>query len=426
VNVIHASYDDGILVVDVDGHKQRVRYRTAEMLPLTQLAAAPQITELFEFMLTWYAADRLTPRAKHKWAREFTINFPVSRLGAWTAIKADLEELIWQSTGDYVTIIPFARPSRCFHRDSDPRFSLEPPLPVSVVLLSDGLDSLCGAYAALKSPVERPAFVSISTLSRKGARLNEIVEGLRSLHGERPIFHRIPMNLVKAPRKAERSQRSRTMLAITAGLTVAAAYGSRVVRVSENGMGILNLPIPWLQGPHESSQVLHPSNLQLWQKVSSALVNGAVIEYPNRFKTKAQMLRELPPEAYQSIRQTSSCDAPQRRDKYPDCGQCGSCTVRRLALETAGLVQYDVTYTSKPPLKRAYEARRLLDDQRERFSKALAQPDPWRALVKAQPTLENIVTNGTDTAHQAILSTIELLKSHVDELSAVEHLAHVI
>ncbi|MGA8576044.1 MAG: hypothetical protein WB609_10265 [Candidatus Cybelea sp.] len=421
-----ASYEDGTLLVDVDGYDQRVQYRTASMLPLTQLAAAPQIMELFEFMLTWYAADRLTPRTKHSWARKFVIEFPVWRLCEWNAIKRDLEEIIRRSTGDYVTIVPFKRPRRWYHRDSELRFSLESPLPVSVVLLSDGLDSLCGAYGALKNPVERPAFVSISTNTRKGARLNRLAGGLQSAYGDRPIFHRIEMNLVKAPRKAERTQRSRTMLAIAAGLTVAAAYGSPVMRISENGMGILNLPIPWLQGPHESSQVLHPVNLQLWEHVSNTLVNGAIIEYPNRFKTKAQMLRELPPEAHALIGYTSSCDSPQRRDRYPDCGVCGSCTVRRLSLKVASLAEFDVRYTSVPPRKRTYDARRLLEDQRERLSEALLQRDPWLALVKAQPTLANIVVDGSAGAHQTILSTIELLKEHVKELRFSEQIAHAI
>lgn len=422
---VRASYDDGVLLVDVAGHNQRVKYRTASMLPLTAFASAPHITELLEFMLTWYAADRLTPRMKHRWARKFVIEFPVWRLRQWKEIKADIEELIRLSTGDYVTIVPFERPSHWVHPDGDPRFSLELPIPVSVVLLSDGLDSLCGAYAALKNPVERPVFVSISTNSRKGARIDQVANAIKSSYGDRPIFHRIPMNLVKAPRKAERTQRSRTMLAITAGLTVAAAYDSRVVQVSENGMGILNLPIPWLQGPHESSQVLHPRTLGLWRKVSDALVNGAAIEYPNRFKTKAQMLRELPPAAYTSIGYTSSCDSPQRKDKHPDCGLCGSCTVRRLSLESAGLTQYDVTYTALPPRKRAYGALALLDDQRERLSEALAQSDPWLALITAQPTLESIVGDSTDGTYR-IASTIALLQEHVRELSSVVRVARVV
>lgn len=426
MTTIRASYSDGILSVHVDGHDQRVQYRTGEMLPLTQLASAPHITELFEFMLTWYAADRLTPRKKHRWAREFILEFPVRRLSLWKSVKNDIEELIWRSTGDTVKLVPFERPSLCFHRDSNLRFALESPVPVSVTLLSDGLDSLCGAYAALKHPVERPAFVSISTNSRKANRLNRIVANLKSLHGDRPLFHRIPMNLEKAPRKAERTQRSRTMLAITAGLTVAAAYDSRIMRISENGMGILNLPIPWLQGPHESSQVLHPSNLSLWESISAMLLNGAIVEYPNRFKTKAQMLRELPPEAYVSIEDTSSCDAPQRLrgDRHDSCGVCGSCAVRRLSLEAAGLLRYDTRYASIPPRRRSYEARRLLDDQRERLNEALAQSDPWLALIKAQPTLENIVSSGTG-ARQTVLSTIELIRAHVAELSMIEPVANV-
>jgi hypothetical protein len=75
-------------------------------------------------------------------------------------------------------------------------------------------------------------------------------------------------------------------------------------------MGILNLPISSLQTRHESSQVLFPANVALWKVMSSEFIGGAGLDCPNCFRTKAEMLGNLPAEAWKLICETSTCDAP--------------------------------------------------------------------------------------------------------------------
>jgi len=293
-------------------------------------------------------------------------------------VAQTLHNLIRQSTGDDAEFEFTHRPARQRHRDSlRVPFALETPRPTSVVLLSDGLDSYCGAVQQLSErPQERLCFVSLSTNSRKGARINDVRSHLQRLRPENLTFCGSFFHLDDPPRASaqERSQRSRTMLAIAAGFVVSAAYDSQDVIVSENGLGILNLPVPNLQMDHYSSQVLHPANVSLWSEIAALLWGSkATLVYPNRFRTKAEMCASLPPDALSAIRYTTSCDAP----------------------------------------------RRDLDDARE-LKRRLEELDPWSALVKYQPTLRtSVVESKTPTAHLRY-ETIQLLRRHITEVIAFE------
>jgi hypothetical protein len=421
----------GVLTVEIDGNGPRceVSSRCDYLLPFTALAEAPYILEVFEFMSALYAADRLVPRSARAWTRWLNVTFPVSRLGHWTIARPLLEELIWSATGDNVTLNFVQRAAGSVHRDRrHMRLVLDHQTWTSVVLLSEGLDSLCGAFRALDDSADRVAFVSLVTNSRKAARIQKISSGIGARYGERAVFHRVrDLHLVEPPEKQEPTQRTRGLLAIAAGLTVAAAYESRAVSVSENGTGILNLPITTLQTRHESSQVLHPQNLRLWSSISELLLSGATVRYSNRFRTKAEMLADIPVDARDLIWTTSSCDAPQRSDKNDDCGVCGSCDYRRFSLRTAGIADR-TQYTAMPPIHREYDPAGLRRLQAQQLSSALHSDDQWRALVRLQPTLRTAIEHRNPNERTgAIASTIELLRRHVAEvLSSEERLAHAI
>ncbi len=398
------------------------------MLPLNAYADAPHLIEFFEFMLAFYAADRLVARPKRHWKRAFRITFPVSRTAAWAYAKPTIEELIHQSTGDDVEITILERSHSLMHADRrQRRFELDSAQSTSVVLLSDGLDSLAGVFEPFSDPAERVALVSLVTLARKASRIGKVMDYLVGNFGERAVHHTVDLHLAKPPRKQEITQRSRTMLAIAAALTVAQTYGSKRVQVSENGMGILNLPLPSLQMRHESSQVLHPANLPLWATVSELLLGGAKIFYPNRYKTKAQMIREMPEDAREMIAVTSSCDAPQRFDANADCGRCSSCVFRKIALYNAGLRQYDTAYSGRAPKNLDYDPTVIFLHQARNIRATLQVSDTWPALLRAQPTLRRVVI-GRDAKERAdeIASTIELLRRHTEEMEALQQLAYAV
>ncbi|HEY1656035.1 MAG TPA: hypothetical protein VGF86_13075 [Candidatus Tumulicola sp.] len=416
------------VTVDLESTPRRLVYGTSEMFPLSEYAEAPHLTELFEFLLSFYAADRLAKRPLPRWRRDFLLNFPVRNVEAWLIAKPLLEQLIRQSTGDVVDIVLSERPRSSMHADSRQRpFHFQHEQLTSVALLSDGLDSFAGSFAPFAFPGERCAFVSLVTNTRKGDRIAKIARYLSERYPRRVLTHPIDLHLEDPPRRQEDSQRSRTMLAIGAGLTVAAAYGAKRLIVSEPGMGILNLPYHPLQMIHQSSQVLHPANLALWGDISDLLAGGARIVYPNRFKTKAQLIGEIPPDARHIIKVTSSCDAPQRFDANPDCGVCGSCIFRKIALHVVRLSRFDTTYTAKAPKGPDYDPADVFWRQAAGIRDALAQRDVWPALLRAQPTLRNSLI-GPDPASKAQerIATIDLLTDHAIEMEVLRQLAYAI
>lgn len=411
------------LILSINGNAvERLWYKTRVLAPLTDQALDVRLTELLEFFLAFYSADRLAIRSLRKWGREFTIEFPVTDPAHWNNAAPVLKELIWRSTGDSVIIVPTVRTRHHVDRLA-PHFVLEHEQPTSVVMLSEGLDSLCGAFQAARAKSDQIAFTSIITNSRKMPRFDAISTGIRE-HVKNPNrlrFHRAQWNLEDPPNRQERTQRSRTMLAIATGLTVAAAYGVTHVAIAENGMGILNLPNPALQSKHESSQVLHPSNVRLWRDVSELLLNGATIAYPNRFKTKAEMCAQIPIEARKLIGKTSSCDAPQRADSLQDCGACGSCVFRKQELMACGLSGCDSDYSPRPQQSCPYDPWDVLVYQATQFRECLGISDhiglQWDALTEAFPTLHtSIVGESREERAHEIRETISLLRRHVREI----------
>ena len=423
------------LFVSIEGNEaERLWYKTDLLSPLTDRALSPHLTELLEFFLALYACDRLVKRSPRSWKRCFNVRFPVADVARWNAAKYVIEQLIWQSMGDEVAVIPTRRADGDIHADRRAsHLVLDYEQPATVVMLSEGLDSFCGAYQAARARNEHVAFTSIITNKRKWPRFATISQGLLAniYTPGRLHFHNAEWHLEEAPRGQERTQRSRTMLAIATGLTVAYAYGTQRMIISENGMGILNIPNPALQSKHEASQVLHPSNMKPWRELSRALLNGAAIEYPNRFKTKSEMCMELPEYAHEQIRETSSCDAPQRADAQQDCGVCGSCVYRQLALNQSGLSSYDTVYSSRPQKCFPYDPWDVLAYQAAELRKCLNESEhfgrQWDALIETFPTLQSSIV-GEDSSERAheVQETIMLISRHIKEVLQPTTLANAV
>ncbi|MGA3039086.1 MAG: hypothetical protein ABSE64_16605 [Vulcanimicrobiaceae bacterium] len=397
--------------------RQRLTYSTGTLLPLLPLSSSPHILEFFELCLALYAADRLLTRSSRFWAREIEIQFPFSRLQLWRDNRPHIEELFFRATGDHISLIPEQRAFRDVHADSRLQsFHLDVPQETTVALLSDGLDSFCGAFQALDSG-GNVAFVSLITNAARQARIARIRAWLEREYAGRVHFHEVGFHLLRPPRAQERTQRFRTILAIAAGLTVCAAYGSDRLIISENGIGILNLPVPHFQMRHESSQVLHPGTLPLWSLVASRTTGAANIHYPNRFQTKSEMCRKIPVPARQLIAATSSCDSPRRTSGSTDCGRCSSCVLRRIALENAGLASYDKKYLDGPVGLSKFDADDILRFH-ARLLKEEAKGGDWQALSSVQDTLEASIDPAAPASERAhlIAATVDLLKRHANEV----------
>ena len=410
------------LVVSVEqadrSRVQRAAYSTSLLRPFTQLGGEPWLTELFEFALGYYTADRIVKRSVN-WSREFEITFPVLRLEAWSRASQPLSELLEWTTGDVVHVVPSKRDNRQIHSDdrSQP-FMLQSQIPNGVGLMSDGLDSLCGVCNVLDNCTDNYAFLSVLTNPGRNYRIQHIQSQLRSQFGDRLAFHEVDLHLKKPPKYQEQTQRSRTILAIVAGLTVAAGYGSCDLDIYENGFGLLNPPVPNVQVPHESSQVLNPAHRHLWYAVARDLLGDISIKYVKRWSTKSEMCLQLPEYAQPLISHTSSCDSPSRTSAVIDCGTCGSCVLRRIAITTANLTQHDVPYREYRPKHRAYDAATVLRYHAGKLLEAVNELDPWPALVRLQPTIGPSVSSEKDSTARthAVDSTLDLIRRQARDI----------
>jgi len=428
-----ARFAGNQLLVEIDadpfGHsKVRARFDARGLHPLTEAATDPALFELLDLSIAFYALDRSTRRPHNGFARKFTIRLPVAHPDTWRRHHDLLAELFLATTGDLVDIVPIQRNHDGDHHHRQPVLTLDQGVDI-IALLSDGLDSLCGADSASREPGKRFAFASVVTTHTRLKRMNRVVRLAQKQSGRDIPHYTVVTKLTQQVKVKEKTQRSRTILAIVTGMTVAALLNAKRVECYENGFGLLNLPIPDMQYDAMASQVLQPSHLPLWDRVSREFF-GRTIElyYPNRYRTKSQMVQELSKDAIQLISMTSSCDSEYRKKGVGvfHCGLCGSCRIRRLAIAQSAVTVPDAIYAEQR-MSRDPDALLCLRYHASLIREALAARDPWLQLVKLQPEL-TFVPYSDDTrlhlsehemlAHREYIRTrtMALLRRHINEV----------
>jgi hypothetical protein len=181
-----------------------------------------------------------------------------------------------------------------------------------------------------------------------------------------------------------------------------------------------------------STQVLNPAYLPIWDRVARAFFARKIeLRYPNRFLTKAEMIRRTSPIGKGLIRGTFSCDAEVRKKGSTvfHCGTCGSCWTRRLAAFTADAQGYDAAYAEekRPPY---INVDRLAGYQVELWREALSSANPWEALLLLQPELRDVPfsdrlrlsgrTRAECEIHEILLKdrTLDLMRRHIRDVLA--------
>jgi hypothetical protein len=397
--------------------------------PLTARTSDPVCFELLDFIVAFYALDRSFRRPYDGWARHFIINFPVARVELWRRYAGLIREWLLAMTGDIVEVIPVSRKTGAVHHDREPMLALAAPVDV-VGLLSDGLDSLCGVDAAVRDGSRRVALATVSTSGTRMRRIQQVAAFASRTAGYRIEHLCFGTKLYRKRKVKEKTQRSRTVLAVVTGLSAAYALGAPVVESYENGHGCLNLPIPDLQYGAMSNQVLQPRFLPLWDRIVRTFFEAKIIiRYPNRFLTKAQMVAALSCEATSLVRDaTFSCDAEAREPGgILHCGMCGSCGHRRLSIAMSGRAIPDARYAMRQTSKREPDAEVRMRYHAELLSAALGRPDPWTGLLELQPELYGVVeaederaprTEAARWRDEAREGTLALLQRHVREVAA--------
>ena len=149
------------------------------------------------------------------------------------------------------------------------------------------------------------------------------------------------MERSRCPRcRLEPTQRTRSLLFLTAGAVFAQKVGGRVVHVYEPGVGALNLPFNGAQVGAQATRAMHPHTLDLTAQLFRGALDAAIsFETPFLFFTKGELLRESGPALPALLSSTNSCDEGEGHKQNPcsHCGCCTSCLFRRIAVHAAGL-----------------------------------------------------------------------------------------
>lgn len=307
-----------------------------------------------------HAADTRISRAEQSqdsWTRELRLVVPVSDPARWIAATPTLVKMLNFLTGDRWSIGFRARPPR-FGAIAEPAPNRLIPLPFdSLSLFSGGLDSLIGAIDLLEQG-KTPLLVSHSGDSATSDAQKTLRAALQR-HYNRSSFDwlRVGMTfdngLVEGV-GSETSTRGRSFLFFALGVFAGTGLGKRFsLRVPENGLIALNVPLDPLRLGSNSTRTTHPFYMARWNDLLRVLGIDGEVRNPYWNKTKGEMAKAcLNSDLLKSLASESlSCSSPAKArwrggPSTQQCGYCLPCLIRRAALNAAwGAGNHGTTYT---------------------------------------------------------------------------------
>jgi 7-cyano-7-deazaguanine synthase in queuosine biosynthesis len=308
---------------------------TLTRLGMPQAVAA----DLLRICAGAYLADRLTSRGQ-AFTRTIELTVHVTEMAAWTADAVEqVAHLLWWLTGDDWTIrvVP-AEPSEASE------FPEQPPVS-EVVLLSGGLDSLCGAVDRLNNGTSRLFLSHADGTTAVQRAQRRIRDWLTERATTPPEF--LAVTFAQAGKKPEPSSRSRSLLfAALATATATARRASRVV-VPENGYTSINPPLTTARGGALSTRSTHPTTFAYINQLLATLGIHVTIDDPYLALTKGELVAQAAAKAdatafAQVVATSLSCsklDGTYYKGGNPNysCGLCVPCIVRRASITAAGL-----------------------------------------------------------------------------------------
>jgi hypothetical protein len=185
---------------------------------------------------------------------------------------------------------------------------------------------------------------------------------------------------------SEDTTRGRSFLFFSLGVAAGTALGRDfVLKVPENGLIALNVPLDRLRLGALSTRTTHPFYMARWNELLRELGVGGKVENPYWDKTKGEMVAQSanPALLKQLTPLSLSCSSPAkaRWAKKPPghCGYCLPCLIRRAALRDKDTTVYGV-----PDLTAAILDTRQAEGQQVRsFQIAIARLSKRPELAKA-------------------------------------------
>jgi hypothetical protein len=296
-----------------------------------------------------------TTESQDNWTREIRLVIPVSDVGRWTKTMSTLVRLLNFLTGDRWTIQFRPRPAGFESCIPDKPKQHTIPSFDDLALFSGGLDSLIGAIDSLEQG-RTPLFISHAAEGATSDSQTTLFKGLKK-HYSKALFERLrvwmafPDGLIKNV-ASEKTTRGRSFLFFAAGVFARTGMNGAIgLRVPENGLIALNVPLDPLRLGALSTRTTHPFYLARWNDLLQTLGIQGQIRNPYWDKTKGEMVADCTNRSLltQLVPDALSCASPTKGrwqgHGTEHCGFCLPCLIRRAAI-LKGLAGSDpTTYT---------------------------------------------------------------------------------
>ncbi|QUS59049.1 Qat anti-phage system QueC-like protein QatC [Pseudovibrio brasiliensis] len=368
---------------------------TLDDLKKLNLAPSEVGVDLLVLAAHVHAADTRISReteSQDAWTREVRLVVPVSDPARWTASRDILERALNFLTGDRWNIGFRGRPKKQ-EKLVSPINSLLIPSPFDgVSLFSGGLDSLIGAIDSL-SAGETPLLVSHAGEGAVSKSQDKCYGALKDFFSKSEFNRlRVWMNFDKGlvdNVPAEDTTRGRSFLFFSLGIAAGTALPSPfTLKVPENGLIALNVPLDSLRLGALSTRTTHPYYIERWNELLKALGISGYVVNPYWDKTKGEMVGECADTALlKKVSPVSlSCSSPTKgrwqKMKQGHCGYCLPCIIRR-----AALIDYDDTMYGIPDLKaQSLDTKKAVGQQVRSFQLAIER-------IKNNPELAKLLVH---------------------------------
>jgi 7-cyano-7-deazaguanine synthase in queuosine biosynthesis len=333
---------------------------------LHRMGAVPVPTgDLLRVAAAAYLADRLTSRGR-TFTRSIEVTVHLLDPAPWVDTAADqTADLLSWLTGDAWAV------------QAVPADATEPPDPAppadEVMLLSGGLDSLCGTLDRLGDGANRLLLShgDGTTAVRRAQRL--AYAWLRAQTGTTP--QQTTVTFAQTGAKQESSTRSRSLLFVGLAVAAATASGARHVVVPENGYTSINPPLVAARGGALSTRSTHPTTFARINALLGSLGIAVDVANPYQPLTKGELLAKAAPAETvgfgDAAAGTLSCgklDGARYQGGNPNynCGLCVPCIVRRASFLAAGTA--DATPYLVDTLPAGSRARLLANRQEDSYA----------------------------------------------------------
>ncbi|WP_131807095.1 hypothetical protein [Mycobacteroides abscessus] len=367
-------------------------------------AVSSAARDLARIAVAAYLADRTEKRSPAYFSRRMEIVVHLDEPARFLSPAGRrLVDLLAWLTGDAWTLTPAVNGSPAAQCEARVEEQDE------VMLLSGGLDSMCGAVAAFDSQSTR---LHLGHRDQTGAVVHSQETLAAALQEWNPSFMWQRLRLV--PRVSnENSTRTRSLLFMALAVAAATASSAPRVVVPENGFTSLNLAMLPSRGGALSTKSTHPWTFGEINALVKELGLNIVLENPYSAVTKGALLRT----AYNAAgkhgedmlsiaAKTISCSKLDGGLGYRggspnvNCGLCIACLVRRGAFIGAGLA--DTT---------DYLLERITAEARIKLINA-RHADIWAVQTwgTRTPTIDDLMVSapwppGTD--YNAMLAVVE-------------------